>query len=126
LSKVLEGSAIAGLVAFVGSVVLFVVVRLLPDDLSRGILLTFIGAPVVVLAGLWVGWVAAVKSGRLLGVVGAVVAVVVAVLFAAILVSPLRGINASTAPLILAGLTALSTAAGYLICAAGLPDRVEV
>jgi hypothetical protein len=125
VKRIVQGSAIAGFVCFAVSLGLFAVVRLTSDDMSGGILLTFIGVPVLVLASLCAGWVAAVRSRRVAGVFGALVSAVAAVLLAGILLSPLHGWNAGTVYLLLAGLAAISTAAGYLICVAGVPDPVD-
>jgi hypothetical protein len=123
--RTVEGAAIAGLVCLAASAVLFIVARILPDDLGRGVLLTFIGLPVMAFAALVAGWIAAVRSGRIVGVIGVVVAILLAILVSAVLVSPVSGLNAGTAYLVFAGVAAISAAAGYLVCAAGLPERAE-
>ena len=124
MRRIAEGASIAGLVCLAASAMLFMVARILPDDLGRGVLLTFIGLPVMALTALVAGWMAAVRSGRIVGVIGVVVAVIVAILAAAVLVSPISGLNAGIAYLVVAGVAAISAAAGYLVCAAGLPERV--
>ena len=69
--------------------VLFIVARILPDDLGRGVLLTFIGLPVIALAALVAGWIAAMRSGRIAGVIEVALAVILAILVAAVLASPI-------------------------------------
>jgi hypothetical protein len=123
--RIVEGSAIAGLVVLAVSLGLFTAARFLSDDMSRGVLLTFIGLPLLVLVSLVGGFVAAIRSRRVIGVLGSVVAAAVAVLLAAIVVGPLHGLSASTAYLVLAGFAGISTAAGHLIAAVGVPDRVD-
>ena len=125
MRRIVEGSAIGGLLVFGLSLGLFAAARLLSDDMSRGILLTFIGLPLLVLMSLVGGFIAAIRSRRVIGVLGSVIAAVVAVLFAAIVVAPVHGLSASTAYLVLAGFAGISIAAGHLIGAVGVPDRVN-
>jgi hypothetical protein len=123
--RIVEGSAIAGLVVFAVSAGMFAVSRFPSDDLSRGILLTFIGLPLLVLMSLLGGFLAAIRSRRVIGVMGSVVAAVGAVLLAAIVAGPLHGLSASSSYLVLAGFAAISTAAGHLIGAVGVPQQVD-
>ena len=124
MRRIVEGSAIGGLLVFGVSLGLFAAARLLSDDMSRGILLTFIGLPLLVLMSLVGGFIAAIRSRRVIGVLGSLIAAVVAVLFAAV-VAPVHGLSASTAYLVLAGFAGISIAAGHLIGAVGVPDRVD-
>ena len=123
MSRIAAGSAIAGVVVFAASLVLFIPARLLSDDLGRGVFLTFIGLPVLVVASLIAGWVAAVRGRRVLGVFGAVGAAILGILFAAILISPINGLNAGVVYLVYAGFAAVATAGGYLICVVGVPEE---
>jgi hypothetical protein len=125
VKRILDGSMIAGLLVFAVSLGLFTIARLLPDDLGRGVFLTFIGVTLLVLTSLVAGFLAAVRSRRVSGVVGSAVAAPLAVLVAAIVVAPLSGFNASTAYLVLAGFAAIATAAGHLIGAVGVPEQIS-
>jgi hypothetical protein len=125
MRRIVEGSAIAALVCFVVCVGLFAVISILPDDMGKGILLTFIGLPLVVMASLVGGFLAAVRTRRVIGIWLSVVAVVVAVLLAAILINPLHGLNAFTSYLIVAGFAAIAVAGGHLSGAAGVPEQAK-
>jgi hypothetical protein len=125
MRRIVEGSAIAALVCFVVCVGLFAVISILPDDMGKGILLTFIGLPLVVMASLVGGFLAAVRTRRVIGIWLSVVAVVVAVLLAGILINPLHGLNAFASYLIVAGFAAIAAAGGYLIGAAGAPEQAK-